>query len=1272
MTASMSGSSVQIGIKPFDGIGFSNWEFRISLLLEQNSVLHVLTEDPPVAAEELAIFKKHDVKARNIIVQCIADNILTMIKDKRTAKEIMETLRATYERKGMKSLVNAQKKWRKMEYRSDKPLQDFFQEFEVVCSEVKTAGGKMDDAEVVNQLLVAMPSDFDGVVSAMDIMFNKDKSAVTLEYVKNTLLAEEERMQKKTESTSAHHHAFTSFKGKKNLKYNNFGFRGQSYKRQYQNSVTRFSGKCFLCNLRGHKRVDCPKLKNSVNVTEPDTENELAFIVTSEEMSNQVEPVEIMFVLDSGATGHLLKSEYKQHLTDVEEINVNVNVAKLGASVKAVQQGTLRMITEHGTQISIQNVMVCEDLAYNLLSVQKLETKGYSVIFENGSVRITKNGKLCLNGQLCGRLYILKLYTCFECASIAKSDSDLWHRRMGHSAKYPTTKFCETCLQGKQARLPYMKNIPTDRKATRILQTVSTDVCGKITPPTHDGKNYFVSFIDHFSHFSVIFLLQNKSEVIEKFKLFVKMVETKFDKKIENLRCDQGGEYIAADFKNFCENEGISVQYTMARNPSQNGVAERFNRTVLEKARCILFEAQMKKEMWGEAVATAVYLVNRTETSCLRKGVTPAEVWYGYKPDLNKIKVFGCPAYVFVHKEDRNGKLDSRSRKMFMVGYCSNGYRLWEPESRKIVVARNVIFNEVWRATLSSQPAAGDMKVHYPIEAHNPKEDQPVCHDDSVQEQEVENRHSSRVRKTPRYLEDFETDILLALSANSVSDVPESYDDAIVNEEWRVAIKEELSSLESNGTWQLIDRSPESVVIDSRWIFTEKNLNGVPQKKARLVARGYQQPAMFEEEIYAPVARMPTLRVLLALTVEKDLHLQQLDVKSAFLKSPLKDEVLMEPPEGLQCNSTLKVCRLVKALYGLRQSPKCWNEYINSELVKLNFKRSNVDPCLYFNGVTYILIWVDDFLMASESKTDLENVKCKLMSLMDVRDLSSNDKLQFLGLDIYKSEGKIVLSQKGLIQKVLRKFNMINCKPMKIPLPPKISLFKADEQNLNFKVPYKELIGSLMYLMLGSRPDLCFSVSYFGRFQNCYSVSHWKHLKNVLRYIKYTESFGLNFIKTNTELIINAYVDSDFASDINDRKSVSGYVIKLNNNVIVWSSKKQSVVALSSCESEFYALSSCLTECIFLKNLLCEICSLKGCINVYEDNQSTIKIAQTHETKRSKHIDVKYHFVRDLVISGQVKLMFISTNDQLADVMTKALCLNKFAYFVNNLGITNV
>lgn len=252
---------------------------------------------------------------------------------------------------------------------------------------------------------------------------------------------------------------------------------------------------------------------------------------------------------------------------------------------------------------------------------------------------------------------------------------------------------------------------------------------------------------------------------------------------------------------------------------------------------------------------------------------------------------------------------------------------------------------------------------------------------------------------------------------------------------------------------------------------------------------------------------------------------------------------------------------------------------------------------------------------------------------------------------------------------------MTDCKPRSLPIVPKLNLnFETNEEGLN--VPYRKLIGSLMYLMLGSRPDICFAVSYFSQFQNTFSSQHWNYLKDVLRYLKATEDHGLRYSKSRERNTLSAFVDADFANSPIDRKSLTGFVIKIFGNVVFWRTKKQQTVSSSSAEAEYIALSSCVTECIFVAQLLKDIYSFNEenifPVNVFEDNQSCIKMASTLETKRTKHIDVRHHFLKDLVNKKKINLNYIPSNEQIADMCTKALCKIKFEYFRNKLNVIKI
>jgi Reverse transcriptase (RNA-dependent DNA polymerase) len=379
-------------------------------------------------------------------------------------------------------------------------------------------------------------------------------------------------------------------------------------------------------------------------------------------------------------------------------------------------------------------------------------------------------------------------------------------------------------------------------------------------------------------------------------------------------------------------------------------------------------------------------------------------------------------------------------------------------------------------------------------------------------------------------------------------------------------------------------------------------------------------------------------------------------------------------PEGLEVakEDENKVCSLKRALYGLKQSPKAWNNRFNDFMSNQNFKRSKSDYCLYsfndqINNVRcYLLLYVDDILVACNDEFFLNNLKTHLFETFKIRKL----ELDYLGIRICKNVNKVIsIDQTLSIQCLVKKFNVENSKITKTPIEKNLNLKRNSDINLKTKLPFKELLGSLMYIMMGTRPDICFSVSYFGKFQDCATDEQFKHLLRVLKYLKCTINYKLYFF--NNENNLSVYSDADFANDSEDRKSISGYCVKLHGNLISWSSKKQSLVTLSSTESEFIAICVASCELMYFKNLLMDLnVEISLPVALYEDNQSTIKLIQNFENnRRCKHIDVKWHFIVDLIKQGIIALTYVCTNNQLADIFTKALGPEKFYNFLKMMSV---
>ena len=333
-----------------------------------------------------------------------------------------------------------------------------------------------------------------------------------------------------------------------------------------------------------------------------------------------------------------------------------------------------------------------------------------------------------------------------------------------------------------------------------------------------------------------------------------------------------------------------------------------------------------------------------------------------------------------------------------------------------------------------------------------------------------------------------------------------------------------------------------------------------------------------------------------------------MDVKIAFLHVTSDEEMYLAPPAGVQVPDG-DVLRLLKSLYGLRQSNKCWNDRFHSFLIKLGFARSPTESCLYWRrtsrGVVLIVIYVDDMLICYNDEEEATQIKTKLAEEFEMKDLGHAKR--FMGLEIDPIDGELTINQSLFIEKILEKFWLSDCNPVSTPMDAGLKLQRSDGTDRT-ENPYRALLGSLMYVMLGSRLDICFALSLLSRFQDSATNEHWNHLKRTLRYLKGTKNLKLTY-RRNEVPVIRTFADSDWANDAIDRKSASGFLVQVYGNTVIWSSKKQSIIALSSTEAEYVAACSACCETVWLINTLTDLkFEVARPVAVHEDNQACIMI----------------------------------------------------------------
>lgn len=521
------------------------------------------------------------------------------------------------------------------------------------------------------------------------------------------------------------------------------------------------------------------------------------------------------------------------------------------------------------------------------------------------------------------------------------------------------------------------------------------------------------------------------------------------------------------------------------------------------------------------------------------------------------------------------------------------------------------------------------------------------------------------------------------------------------SEEWLDAMASEIKSMLKNNTWEIVDKPKNEKTVGCKMILKNKiNLDGITTKrKARLVAKGYnQQPGIHFKETFAPVARLSSLRLLTAIATQCNMKIRQLDVKTAYLNANLDEEIYMEIPELLEeilekiikteredmqtrrkaINMKEKihknkVCLLKKSLYGLKQSGRQCNKTLDSVIKAFGANQTDADPCMYYvkmeEEYMYILTYVDDILIASKSKDNIKKFEEYLSQIFDLT--IAGDLKRCLGIEFERTDTTMTLKQTKYIEDILLRFRMNEANPVKTPLSTGQERKENEENDESNNIPYRELVGALTYLSVATRPDITFAVSYLSQFNSNYKREHWNMAKRVLRYIKGTKNIGITY-QANGDM--ESYADADWANCKIDRRSFTGYIFLLSKGPISWSSRKQRTVALSSTEAEYMALTEAVKEAIYLKKLLTELkCEDLQSNTIYCDNAGTKKLAENAVYhSRTKHIDVRHHFIRENVKNKVIEIKHKRTEEMLADILTKGLPYPRHQYILEKIGLNNI
>lgn len=1112
---------------------------------------------------------------------------------------------------------------------------------------------------------------------------------------------------------------------------------------------------CYNCDKMGHFASECyskeKEEKAHLQETREDGESALLMLEACELVSSQVlMPNTVMlheekrclqtmaeekstWYLDTGASNHM--SGEKAYFTDLDlTVHGKVRFGD-GSVIDICGRGSVLFKCKNEEHLILSGVYYIPRLKSNIVSLGQLEESENKIVIEGGFLRIyDKFTKLIVKVERqANRLYVGRFLLAKQVCLMAKirDAAWLWHARYGHlnfnslrrlaSQKMvkgmpsfeQANQFCDGCVIGKQHRMSFPQR--ASFRAQGPLELVHGDLCGPISPTTGGGNRYFLLLVDDFSRFMWVSMLKSKDEAFSAFKKFKRSVEVEKEKKLKAFRTDRGGEFTSTAFKDMCEAEGVKRFLTAPYSPQQNGVVERRNQTILEMVRSMMKSKKMPGKYWGEAVQTAVYILNRAPTKSV-EGMTPYEAWHGRVPKVHHLRVFGCLAHI-KDVTPHLPKLADRSKQAVLLGYeeGSKAYRLYDPSKKKIIVSRDVIFEEEkgWCWEKTDEGLMKDQEetftVHYGEESpqaensnqnesfddlqggnsspHSPttpstlsssSPDTGGSGSSSGSSSSPDSENAERKFRSLQEIYDSTREVeeeagLCFLS----SEEPATYEEASKSEEWRLAMEQEISSIRNNGTWEAANLPSDHKAIGLKWVFKlKKNPDGkILKHKARLVAKGYvQRYGVDYNEVYAPVARLETIRMLLAYAAQRNWEIHHMDVKTAFLNGELEEEVYVAQPEGYRDKKhPHKVLKLHKALYGLKQAPRAWNSKLDQCLKTLGFEKCPHEHAVYRREqeghVMIVGVYVDDLILTGANTSTIKQFKEEMKQKFEMSDLGLLS--YYLGIEVKQGEKSISICQSGYARNILEKMGMGDCNPCQIPMEPRTKMSKdgGGEPPVD-KTLYRSVIGSLRYLV-HTRPDIAYAVGVMSRYMEAPTTEHMTGVKQILRYVKGTMNLGCVYMKEQSKEELIGYSDSDLAGDVDDRKSTTGVMYFLGRSPITWVSQKQRVVALSSCEAEYIAGTAGACQGVWLGRVLNNLRGdnqIKALLMI--DNKSAIALAKNpvfHD--RSKHIDTRYHFIRECVMNGDIKVEHVSTEIQLADLLTKPLGRQRFVELREMIGM---
>uniref|UniRef100_A0A2N9GCI3 Integrase catalytic domain-containing protein n=1 Tax=Fagus sylvatica TaxID=28930 RepID=A0A2N9GCI3_FAGSY len=1244
-----------------DSSNYMIWKLQITAVLDAYSMLEhldgsipkpnqFLTTETGIQAvnPDFLVWNKKDKALLTLLYSTCSSSVLAMVIGKSSSQEVWNTLEERFTSTARSNVLNLKLELQSIKKTGNETVSTYLQRIKTVRDKFSAVGVHSDHEELIHVILKGLPKEYAPFASAI----RTRDTILPLEKLSVLLQTEEQSMSEATESLS--NSALAMFVSHNKPSFNgNHGFnrgRGRNSYSRGRNGGGRNYNQGF----------SSPKyLYSSLPATTAKTLPQKLAAMASASNLQYTQNAET-WLTDTGATDH-----------------ITANASNL--SHQSPYQGQEQVSVGNGQGLPIQNI-------------GRLLYKGLS---NNGVYPIQSS------------LFIPNANKTACAAHFISSDKwHLWHSRLGHPSK--------------MHQLPF----PTSNKTVNSpFELIHADLWGPAPVVASNSFRFYLVLVDEFTKFTWVYLLKHKSETFQVFTQFRAMIDTQFSLPIKILRTDCGGEFLSTPFNQFCLSKGILHQLSCPHTPQQNGVAERKHRHLVQCALALLSQSKLPMSYWSYAVSTAAHLINKLPTPNLGNQ-SPWETLYHVSPDLTHLKTFGFTNRIYTSRHvlfnekvfpglkhptvsssqfPASPSVDSWLNILLLQHTCSHNSLTplatyssslstapipdhTAPYSSPLPTASIPDHTAEFNVPLLSHIPlpTGFTNNPTPIPTSLPTNPIPNLHSDTVPlsdnthstDMPLPHTHLPLVVPHPMQTRSKSGIVKPKLTYAALIDYaltePTSYTVASKHSSWCTAMDEEFQALQKQGTWSLVPLPPSKNVVGCKWVYKLKTHSdgSIARYKARLVAKGFhQQHGIDFTETFSPVIKPPTVRLILSLAVSLNWPLRQLDVKNAFLHGTLKEEVYMTQPQGyIDPIHPQYVCKLQKSIYGLKQAPRAWFESFTTQLLHLGFIASTADSSLFIykehKVIAYLLLYVDDIVLTSNTPAFLDTLIHKLSSVFDLKDLGSLH--YFLGLQVTRTPSRLYINQAKYAQDLLKKHNMLDCKPASSPSCPNTRLSLHDGDPLPDPHAYRSMVGALHYLTF-TRPDISFAVHQVCQYMSTPTTTHLAAAKRVLRYIRGTFNHGIEF--TPGPLSLSAYTDADWAGDPDDRRSTYGFLVYLGHNAITWSAKKQATVSRSSTESEYRALA--IAELCWVRSLLKDLgIYLPDPPTLWCDNISALAIASNPVFHaRTKHIEVDFHFVRERVLRKDLLVKFVSTVDQLADIFTKSLSTHRFLELRRNLTV---